>query len=96
VRFMQGFARLDVSDTAARVQCPTLVMHARNDRRVPLSEGQRLAATIPDCRFVTLESENHILLADEPAWPRFLAELDAFLVPDESPSNSPSNSPSKR
>jgi hypothetical protein len=28
---------------------------------------------------VPLDSRNHILRADEPAWPRLLAELDAFL-----------------
>jgi pimeloyl-ACP methyl ester carboxylesterase/DNA-binding winged helix-turn-helix (wHTH) protein len=79
VRFMAGYAHLDVSDVAADVKVPTLVMHARDDRRVPLEESRRLAAMIPDCRFVTLESANHILLADEPAWPRFLSELHAFL-----------------
>jgi DNA-binding NarL/FixJ family response regulator len=42
-------------------------------------------------RFVPLEGRNHILLADEPAWPVFLAELHAFLgrpepsVPQELP-----------
>ena len=34
---------------------------------------------MPDARFVPLVGENHILLADEPAWPVFLAELHAFL-----------------
>lgn len=29
-----------------------------------------------------LESENHIVLADEPAWQTFLDELTAFLAPE--------------
>jgi pimeloyl-ACP methyl ester carboxylesterase/DNA-binding winged helix-turn-helix (wHTH) protein len=82
VRFMQAYAHLDVVDAAAALTSPTLVMHSRGEQRVPLEEGRRLAATIPDCRFVALDSENHILLADEPAWPRFLAELDRFLLAD--------------
>jgi hypothetical protein len=31
---------------------------------------------------VTLDSPNHILLADEPAWPRFLEEVETFLAND--------------
>ncbi len=54
-------------------------MHARNDRLVPLEQGRLLASLIPVARLVVLDSENHILLSDEPAWARFLAELDAFL-----------------
>ena len=56
------------------------MLHARDERRIPLEEGRRLAAAIPDSRFVTLDSPNHILLAEEPAWPRFLEEVDTFLA----------------
>ncbi|HEY4819691.1 MAG TPA: LuxR C-terminal-related transcriptional regulator, partial [Xanthobacteraceae bacterium] len=35
---------------------------------------------IPDCRFVQLDSENHMLLADEPAWARLYAEVRDFLA----------------
>ena len=55
------------------------MVHARDDRVVPVEEGRLLAALIPDARLVLLESANHILLADEPAWKYFTAELDAFL-----------------
>ena len=47
---------------------------------VPFEEGRRLAAAIPGARFVALEGRNHLLLEDEPAWPRFLAEVRAFLA----------------
>jgi DNA-binding NarL/FixJ family response regulator len=72
-----------VTKTAPRVRARTLVMHARDDRVVPLEEGRRLAGLIPGARLVVLDSANHILLADEPAWPRFVAELRAFLGPGE-------------
>jgi len=58
---------------------PALVMHARQDLAVPYDEGRRLASLLPDARFVTLESENHILQEGEPAWHAFLAEVRAFL-----------------
>ncbi len=38
-----------------------------------------MAISIPNARFVTLESENHVLLAGEPAWAKFLDEVEAFL-----------------
>jgi hypothetical protein len=38
-----------------------------------------LAAGIPNARFVTLESDNHLLTDDEPAWPKFLEEARRFL-----------------
>jgi DNA-binding NarL/FixJ family response regulator len=46
---------------------------------VPYEEGRRLASLLPDARFVTLETDNHILKQDEPAWTSFLAEVRAFL-----------------
>ena len=42
-----------------------------------------LAAAIPDARFVALEGQNHLILEDDPAWPRFLAEVREFLAQDE-------------
>ena len=78
-RFMRGFAAIDVTAAAQRVACPTLVVHVRGDLMPPLREGRLLASLIPGARFVSLEGDNHVLLADEPAWPRFLAEVDRFL-----------------
>jgi pimeloyl-ACP methyl ester carboxylesterase/DNA-binding CsgD family transcriptional regulator len=70
---------LDVTGLAAMVRVPTLVVHALGDGVVPFEEGRRLAALIPDARFVPLEGKNHILLQDEPAWERFLSEIYTFL-----------------
>ena len=73
---------IDVAGLAPRVTAPTLVMHARDDRVVPLEEGRLLASLTPHARLVVLDSANHVLLSDEPAWPLFLAELHAFLGGD--------------
>lgn len=75
---------LDVADLARRVTVPALVLHARDDLVVPFAEGRLLASLIPSARFVPLEGRNHILLADEPAWPLFLTELHAFLANSQS------------
>jgi pimeloyl-ACP methyl ester carboxylesterase len=70
---------IDVSDLLQRITVPTLVLHARGDARVPFEHGLMLARSIPNARFVALESKNHLILSHEPAWPRFAAELCGFL-----------------
>ena len=82
-RLWRSRNRIDVRDTARRVTQPALVLHARDDGAVPYEEGRRLAALLPDARFVTLESDNHILQEGEPAWQAFLSEVRAFLGDDE-------------
>ena len=54
-------------------------MHSRDDAVVPFDQGRRLAAGIPGAKFVSLASRNHLVLGDEPAFPRFLQEIRAFL-----------------
>lgn len=78
-RILRSFQSIDVRGPAARIGCPTLVFHARGDRRVPFEEGRLMAGLIPDARFVPLESENHVLLEGEPSYRQFFDELRAFL-----------------
>src|SRR5262249_50370206 len=69
----------DVSREANAVASPVLVLHARDEALVRFSEGRLLATLIPGARLVPLESRNHILLSDEPAWNQLLYETRAFL-----------------
>jgi pimeloyl-ACP methyl ester carboxylesterase/DNA-binding winged helix-turn-helix (wHTH) protein len=80
VRFLEEFARIDVSGIAHRVACPTLILHSRHEARVPAAQASELAALIPDSRLVLLDSRNHLLTASEPAWVDFLSHIDAFLT----------------
>jgi DNA-binding CsgD family transcriptional regulator len=79
VRLNNVRGRLNVVELAARVRTKTLVVHPLGDRIVPVDEGRLLATLIPEARLVVLESANHILLSDEPAWASFVSELGAFL-----------------
>ena len=85
VRLFRARGAVDVADAARRVKVRTLVIHARDDRVVPVEEGRLLASLVPDARLVVLESANHILLADEPAWEQFLDELREFLGTSAAP-----------
>jgi pimeloyl-ACP methyl ester carboxylesterase/DNA-binding CsgD family transcriptional regulator len=84
-RLWRSRGRTDVTDTARRVMRSALVIHARHDRAVTYEEGRRLASLLPDARFVTLETDNHILQEGEPAWEAFVLEVRAFLGDDEAP-----------
>jgi DNA-binding CsgD family transcriptional regulator len=78
-RMERAFYEIDVTALAPHVRCPTLVLHGRCDAAIPFEEGRRLAGLIPNSRFVPLETNNHVLLEDEPAWRRFLEEMRRFL-----------------
>jgi len=84
-RLFRARGAVDVVDAARRVKVRTLVIHAREDRVVPVEEGRLLASLIPGARLVVLDSANHILLADEPAWEQFLYELREFLGASTAP-----------
>lgn len=79
VALVRGFDAMDVSGDLANVRCPTLVLHARQDSRVPFAEGHLIASSIPNAEFVPLDSRNHILLDHQPAWRQFFVEITRFV-----------------
>jgi pimeloyl-ACP methyl ester carboxylesterase/DNA-binding CsgD family transcriptional regulator len=79
IGLIRGFDAMDVTDQMSKVRCPTLVLHARNDCRVPFAEGQFVASSIPNAEFVPLESRNHILLQHQAAWRQFFVEVAQFV-----------------
>ncbi len=83
VRIRHARNQDDVTRAATQVASPTLILHPRDDALAPFSEGRLLATLIPGARLVSLKSRNHILLADEPAWAQFRAELRDFAGPVE-------------
>ena len=74
--------RADVRSRLPSIKAPTLSLHALDDQMVSFESARDASASIPDARIVPLDSSNHILLADEPAWPVFLREVEAFMEPD--------------
>ncbi len=79
VRYLDTVANFDVRHLLPQIKVPTLVMHVRNDRRVPIASSRELAAGIPGARFVTLPGKNHIPLEQDPGTPIFLDEIRRFL-----------------
>jgi pimeloyl-ACP methyl ester carboxylesterase/DNA-binding SARP family transcriptional activator len=81
-RLQEVFSQIDVTDVLAHVTVPTLVMHGVGDLVVPFAEGKLMAEAIPGARFVPLLTNNHVMLADEPAFATFLTEARAFASAD--------------
>lgn len=46
---------IDITELLPRVKAPTLLVHSRDDRIVPIELGRELAAGLPDARFATIE-----------------------------------------
>ncbi len=79
-RMVAAAGETDVTALLPRVTVPTLVLHARDDARVPFEAGRRMAAGIPGARFVALPGCNHVILESEPAFGQFLEHVRAFLA----------------
>ena len=73
-----------------RVTMPTLVLHRRGDRAVPISRGRELASLLPNARFIALSGDSHLPhLDDQREVQRSLAGFLDDAVPAESNGDSP-------
>lgn len=77
-RLFRAYESADVTALCAKVKCPVLVTHSAGDARVTSEEGRELARGLRG-EFVELDSRNHLLLEDEPAWDAWCRRLEDFL-----------------
>ena len=80
VRLRQVIDELDVSERLSMIRTPTLILHSEREMVAPLSEARFMAARIPNARFVPLDSSNHLVMQQEPAWQRATSEIQKFLA----------------
>jgi pimeloyl-ACP methyl ester carboxylesterase len=78
-RLFEAFGNIDVVELLPQVRVPTIVFHSRHDAVINFEDGRRIAAAIPGAKFVLLESNNHLLLSNEPAWHVFVDEVRRFI-----------------
>lgn len=78
-RLQQTLSEIDVTEHLEKVEVPTLILHSRNDAVIPFEAGRMLARRIPHAHFVPLDSYNHLVLQQEPAWPKMVAHIREFL-----------------
>ncbi|MGO9875717.1 MAG: adenylate/guanylate cyclase domain-containing protein [Acidimicrobiia bacterium] len=58
-RQIEGIFQLDAGDAPERITAPTLVIHVKGDRVLPVACGRALAEIIPDARYVEVEGDDH-------------------------------------
>ena len=81
---------LEAIQALKETSIPTLITHSERDAMIPLMASQYVAAELPNAEFMVLNSGNHILLEDEPAFDafntavnRFLHGSDSFMAPPD-------------
>ena len=62
---LRAASAVDVSDEAARIRCPTLVLHREGSPVVPRSATDDLVAAIPDARLVVLPGASPTLFFED-------------------------------
>ena len=78
-REWQGAAvqAFDVSDRLAELTLPAIVMHGTGDQVVPPENGELLAESLPDARYLTLKDAPHLFFIEE--FMQVNEHLDLFL-----------------
>jgi pimeloyl-ACP methyl ester carboxylesterase len=79
-RLWRAFGALDASADAVRLSVPTLILHSKDDQVWRFREAEELHSLVPGSRLVELDSKNHILRTDEPAFERLMHEVSQFLA----------------
>lgn len=69
---------LDVRHVLPAIRVPTLVLHRRDERFVPVENGRYLAAHIPGARMVELEGSDHLFFAGDVD--RLADEIEEFVT----------------
>jgi len=78
-RFREIFDDIDVVDLLDGINVPTLIAHCIGDSVAPLAEGKLLASRIPGAKFITFNSNNHMMFEHEPEFPRLIKCISDFL-----------------
>jgi pimeloyl-ACP methyl ester carboxylesterase len=78
-KFRQTFDEIDIAASLDYVTVPTLVIHSEGDAVAPISEGKLLASRIPGARFVVLQGRSHMILENDPEFPKFLNNIVKFI-----------------
>jgi len=78
-KLLKTHYEIDVTASLPHVRCPVLVLHATGDLSVPFAEGRFVAGGIDNACFVPLNTANHLMLEQDPQWPRWVSEVREFL-----------------
>jgi class 3 adenylate cyclase len=79
-------AQIDIRPILPTIQAPTLVMHRRGDRQVPVDLGRRIAKQIPDSTLIEYDGIDHLFWVGdvEP----MLGDIEEFITGDRGTTSS--------
>jgi class 3 adenylate cyclase/pimeloyl-ACP methyl ester carboxylesterase len=78
-KYREALDNFDITELLPQVNVPCLVLHCRGDRLQPIEQGRKMAAGLPDARFIAYDSNNHKPTENDPCWPLIEREIHAFL-----------------
>ena len=81
--FLELDLNADLRALLPQVVVPTLVLHRRGDRCVPIGRGRELASLLPNARFVPLNGDSHLPYRDDQR--DLFRALAGFLIGDAQP-----------
>lgn len=71
----------DLTDCLKQIKAETLLVWGENDTAVPLSDGKKMEALIPNCGLAVFENDDHFAYWHQ--MDRFLRVIDIFLASKE-------------
>jgi class 3 adenylate cyclase len=74
---------IDIRHVLPSIRVPTLVLHAKHDRAVPLAAGRYMADRIANARFVEIDSIDHLPYYDKPD--DYIRHIQTFVTGDAAP-----------
>lgn len=79
---------IDVRHILSSIRVPTLVLHAKEDRAIPLGAGRYMAEHIPNAEFVEIDTLDHLPFFDKSD--EFIHHIQTFLTGSSTPEMSES------
>ncbi|HEX9769161.1 MAG TPA: adenylate/guanylate cyclase domain-containing protein [Kiloniellales bacterium] len=79
---------IDVRHVLPSIRAPTLVLHAKNDRAIPVGAGRYMADHIPNAKLVEIDGTDHLPFYDKSD--QFIYHIQTFLTGASTPALSES------
>ena len=70
-RIMKAMSEIRLFSRLEELNVPTLVVQVAGDQAISADSAKGIAAKIRNCQFESIDSDNDILLEDEPGWSEF-------------------------
>ncbi|MEM9139916.1 MAG: alpha/beta fold hydrolase [Pseudomonadota bacterium] len=84
-RYRDIVDHLDVRAILSKVEAPCLVLHGRNEKMQPVEQGRKMAAGLPDARFIAYDTRSHVFIDRDACWPQARQDILEFLARHSEP-----------